>query len=384
MSTPSKVIKKGEVLFKEGDKVTHLHLIQSGAISICLQRPKKNVELINVGPGHVTGELALGATQSYPYTGVATTETKVVEIPLETFKQNIETSSQMVKVLIKSIVDRIKLMSNDIKTMKMEKEPMPCPEDQVPQIFGAIFHTANHKGSKDAKVAGKVFMDWTPLKNYAQRVFGESPKRLEQALCIFVKLKICSFEMGRPPEDPEGPEQIMKVHFADLGLVEAFFEFYQYHYYKGGAKSEVLKVDEGVFSNLSNLLAICEGVAPDRNGIVTLEYQKVMEKFKSDYNINLNSDHFNRFEQKGLFAKRQARTDGMVVLQFELKEFKNTYQIWKVLKEIEKWNEKGFVDLNEDEAKAKKKGSENLCPQCQAGLQAQAKFCSECGYKIAV
>lgn len=384
MSSPNKVIKKGEILFKEGEKISHLHLIQSGAISICLQRPKKNVELMNLGPGHVAGELALGATQNYPYTAIATTETKIVEIPLETYKQNIETSSQMVKVLIKSIVDRLKLLNNDLKTSKMEKEPMPCPEDQVPQIFGAIFHTSNHKGSKDTKVPGKVDIDWNQLKSYAQRVFGESPKRLEQALCILVKLKVCSFEMGRPPEDPEGPEQIMKVHFNDLGLVEAFFEFYQYHYFKGGAKSEVLKVDESVFTNLFYLLTICEGVQPDRNGIVTLEYQKVMEKFKSDYNVNLNADHFNRFEQKGLFAKRQARTDGMVVLQFELKEFKNTLQIWKVLKEIEKWNEKGFVDLNDAELKPKKKGSENSCPQCQSALQPQAKFCSECGYKIAV
>ncbi len=383
MSAPNRVVKKGEYLFKEGDKIQNIQLIQSGAVSVCIQRPKKNIDLMTLGASQILGEQGLTGAGTYTHSAVATMETKLLEIPLDAYKQSVETSPQMIKVLVKSLADRVKTLANDLKTYRMEKEASPCPEDQVAKIFGTVFHTANHKGTKDAKDANKVTVDWTLYKQYSQRMFGESPKRLEQALCLLVKLKLAQFEMGRPPEDPEGPEQIMKVHLHDLSAVEAFFEFYQYYYFKGGTKSEVLKVDDSCATLLGNLVAVTEGLEVDRHGVVTLDFQKTMERFKQEFGINLNSDHFVRLEQKGIFAKRQARSDGTVVLQFELREFKTTMKIWKILKEIDKWNEKGFVDMTEDETKAKKKTEGPCCPQCQAGIQPQAKFCSECGHKIA-
>lgn len=383
MSAPSRVVKKGEYLFKEGDKIQNIQLVQSGAVTACISRPKKNIDLMNLGTSQVLGEQALSGANTYTYSAIATTETKVVEIPVDAFKQVVENSPQMIKVLVKSLIDRSKTLLSDVKSGKMEKDSSPCPEDQVAKIFGTVFHTAHHKGTKDEKDANKVQVEWTTYKQYSQRIFGESPKRLEQALCVLVKLKLAEFEMGRPPEDPEGPEQIMKVTLMDLPAIEAFFEFYQYYYFKGGAKSEVLKTDETCSNLLNGFISVCEGLEPDRFGVVSLDYQKTLERFKVDFGINLNSDHFARLEQKGIFCKRQARQDGQVVLQFELKEFKTTQKIWRILKEIDKWNEKGFVDMTEDEQKAKKKAEGPSCPACQASIQPQAKFCSECGHKLA-
>jgi len=173
----------------------------------------------------------------------------------------------------------------------------------------------------------------------------------------------------------------MKICVHHLPSLEAFFEFYQYYYFKGDSKSEILKVDDFTTGFLNEFIAISEGLELDRYGVVTVDYQKTLERFKQDMNIQLNTDHFARLEQKGVFAKRQTRQDGTVVLQFDVREFKMTQKIWRILKEIEKWNEKGFVDMSEEEAKATKKS--DGCSQCSAELIANAKFCSECGYKIA-
>lgn len=384
MSSPTRTFKKGEVLFKEGEKVSHVFMIQSGSVNLCIQRPKKNLDILTLGVGQVIGEHGLAGITTQPFSAIVTSETKIVEIPLEAYKQSLESSGQMIKVLVKSLGDKVKVLMAEVRTAKMEKEPLPCPEDQVPQVYGAIFHACHHKGQKDAKKPQEVSIEWSQLRSYAQRVFGQPAKRLEQALCILAKLKICKFEMGKPPEDPEGPDQIMSVYFFDLPVVESFFEFYQYHYYKGGPKAEVLKVEEGLYSTLHYLLSLAAGVEVDRLGLVTLDFQKVLEKMKTDFGINLSADAFLRMEQKGLFAKRHQRQDGTVVLQFEIKEFQNILQIWRIIKEIEKWNEKGFVDLTEEEMKPKKKSGDSSCPQCHTALPAKAKFCSECGYKMAV
>lgn len=383
MSSPGRVVKKGEYLFKEGDKIQNIQLIQTGSVSVCISRPKKNIDLLTLSTSQVLGEQGIVGGATYPFSAVATTETRIVEVPLDAFKQVVDGSPQMIKVLVKSLIDRVKTLSGEVKSNKMEKDSTPCPEDQIAKIFGTAYHTAKHKGTKNEKDPNQVTVEWTMYKQYAQRIFAESPKRLEQALCVLVKLKLATFEMGHPPEDPEGPEQIMRVNILDLNAIEAFFEFYQYYYFKGGAKSEVLKVDEQCSNLLNNLISVSEGLEADRFGVVTLDFQKTMERFKQEWGINLNSDHFARLEQKGVFCKRQARQDGTVVLQFELKEFKTTQKIWRIIKEIDKWNEKGFVDMTEDEQKAKKKSDGPSCPQCAASIQAQAKFCSECGFKLA-
>lgn len=374
-----KVVPKGEYLFKEGDKATSLILIQSGALQLCVIRPKKNIDIATVGAGQILGEQSI-SNGTYNYSAMATSETKVVELPGELYKQQVEGSAQILKVVIKSLTDRMKLAFTDIRAARMEKDASPCPEDQVAKVFGTIYHTARYKGDKDPKNPNAAALEWQFYRQYSQRIFGESLKRLEQATNLLVKLGLAKYEMGKLPEDPEGPDQIMRVQILDLGAVEAFFEFFQYYYYKGG-KTDLLKSDEIATNFLNEFIKIGEPIEKDRFGVVAIEYSKVIEAFKNDLGVTLNNDHFSRLEAKGVFMKRQPRQDGSVWVSFEIKEFQTTAKIWKVLREIEKWNEKGFVDMNEDD-KPKKKSGAPCCPSCSAEITAQAKFCQECGHKL--
>lgn len=373
-----KTFKKGEVIYKDGDKITAVYLIQSGGANQCLIRGKKTVDLFQLGASHILGDQVILGQATHPTSAVATTETKVLEIPVEALKQQYEQAPQMLKVLIKSLADRLRLAFNDVRSSKLEKDSSPCPEDQVAKCFGTVFHTANHKG--DRSTPGRVIVDWNLMKQYSQRVMGESPKRLEQAINILVKLKLAFYEMGKAPDNPDGPEEIQKVHFLDLGLVESFFEFYQYYYFKGG-RSDLLKVDDLCVNLLGAIIKLSEGLEVDRFGIASIDFVKFTEYCKEEFGMNINNDHFARLEAKGVFMKRRTAGTG-VLLQFEIKEFRSVFQSWKMLKEIEKWNEKGFVDMDEKEEKKKKVTGGPACPACAVELQAGAKFCHECGHKI--
>lgn len=373
-----KTFKKGEVIYKDGDKITSVFLIQSGGANQCLIRGKKNIDLFQLGASHILGDqVILGAT-THPTAAIATTETKVLEIPVDTLKQQYEGAPQMLKVIIKSLADRLRLAMNDVRSTKLEKDSSPCPEDQVAKAFGAVFHTANHKG--DRSTPGRVVVDWSMMKQYSQRVMGEGPKRVEQIINILVKLKIALYEMGKAPDNPDGPDEIQKVHFLDLGLLESFFEFYQYYYFKGG-RTDLLKVDELCQNMLDGLLKVTADAEADRFGVVSVEFAKFAEYCKNELGINLNNDHFARLEGKGIFMKRRTVANS-VLLQFEVKEFRSMLQSWKMLREIEKWNEKGFVDMDEKEEKPKKRSNGPSCPACSADVAVGAKFCMECGHKL--
>ena len=71
-------------------------------------------------------------------------------------------------------------------------------------------------------------------------------------------------------------------------------------------------------------------------------------------------------------------------MQFELKEFKNLFNFWRLLREIEKWNDRNIVDIYELEEAPKKKiliAGGIVCGSCKHTMLSAAKFCSECGSK---
>lgn len=379
MSTSQKTFKKGEVLFKDADKIQNVLFIQSGGVNLCLQRGKKNVELFQLGANQVLGESVLIGQGTHPTTAIATSETKVIEVPIDALKGQFEGAPPIMKMLIKSLVERLKQAIAEVKSSKVAGDATPCPDELVPQVFGAIFFTARHKGEKEEK-SEDITVDWGMFRSYAQRVFGQSPKRLEQAVNVLVKHKLAKFEMGKLPEAPEGPDVIITATFHNLGAVEAFFEFYQYYFYKPG-RGEILKYDDFCAQLLDCFVTEGSKMEPDRFGIVGFEFNRLVEVVKEKMGINFSNDHFTRLEAKGLFCKRRNIEGQGVRVEFEIREFQNIWFSWKILREIDKWNEKGFVDLDEkEERKAKKSGP--TCPQCAAEVVATAKFCQDCGTKL--
>jgi hypothetical protein len=375
-----RTLKKGEVLYTEGEKIQNVFLIQTGAVSLFLTRNKKTVDMFQIGANQILGEQILIGQNVHVTSAIATTETKVLEVAADAFKAQLDAGPQMFKVIIKSLTERLKGATADVKSNRMEKDSSPCPEDQVAKAFGVIFHTARHKGEKKDE---RMIVEWTLLRQYSQRVFGESLKRLEQAVNLLVKLRLAMYEMGKSPEDPDGPEAIQKVHFLDLPAIENFFEFYQYYYFKGG-KGEFLKIEDSIFNILGGLLTCAEGLPVDRFGVVNIPFPKVVEYFKNELSINITPDTFTRLEHKGLFTKRKTNAQNEVQLQFELKEFTGYHKNWRVLREVNLWNEKGSVDPNEPEKKLVKKAVAGgaKCPTCQADTQDAQKFCGECGAKL--
>lgn len=379
----AKVVKKGQFLFKAGDKIQSVFVIQSGQASLCLQRNNKIVDVMTVGNGYVFGDLVVLGTNQYLYSALAQQELKVNEIPLDVFKMQYESLNPLNKTFIKTMAEKLKWAVNEVKNAKQEKSAVPCSEENIPRVFGSIFHVLNHKGIKEGN---KAKVDWLTLRNYSQRIFGESLKRIEQVTQILVKLKLGEYMMGKDPNnpDPESETEILGFEVYDLPALEAFFEFYQYYYYKGG-KSELLKYDESNFTVLKLLLASYAGVESDKFGIVSKDFNQVVDFFK-EYAINLGSGHFTSLEAKGLFCKRKAMADNKVQLQFDYKEFKTQIEIWSMIREIDKLNEKGFVDMADIDEGPKKKqvleGGGLQCGECQTLVAVESKFCSECGAKI--
>jgi CRP-like cAMP-binding protein len=147
--TEVKIIKKGQFLFKAGDKIQSVFMIQSGQVNLCLQKNNKIVDIMTVGNGYVFADLVVLGTSQYLYSALAQHELKITEIPLEVFKIQYEALNALNKTFIKTMAERLKWAVNEVKNAKNEKNSLPCSEENIPRVFGSIFHVLNHKGIKE-------------------------------------------------------------------------------------------------------------------------------------------------------------------------------------------------------------------------------------------
>lgn len=375
----NKRLKKGEILFRENEPIQMIYVVQSGKLSLGVERGGKRLEILSAGVSQVLGEQALFSNARHMFTAEATQETKLMEVPVEMVKAQINSATAGVKLLLKSMVDETKQIRQLVRSFKMESDKSPCPQPSIPRIFALLNLVARHTGKTIPEKPGELLVDWGVLKLYTTRMFAESPQRMRSLLDLLKKLGLAELKIEKTEE---GEEELAKATLFNIQAVEDFAEFYQYNLYKG-SYSEAIHVDTLALRVAKAMVALSDGQEVDRKGAVTLIWDQVLEDMKKKFRIDLKNTHLDALEKKGLFVKRQSRDNASAVIMFDRNEFLKMSTYWAFIHEIDKWNEKGFVDLNEKENPGPDASGEG-CPQCHGAIDSSHKFCPHCGHKLNV
>ncbi|MBK8203319.1 MAG: zinc ribbon domain-containing protein [Bdellovibrionales bacterium] len=177
-------------------------------------------------------------------------------------------------------------------------------------------------------------------------------------------------------------DEIVAITLTDVSLIEDFAEFYQYNLYKPG-KSEIIYVDAMALKVATALVEVGKDENVDFRGAVKINYEVILRQVKDQFKFDLKTLHLDSLEKKGLFVKRQPNDKGQVFLSYDKVEFNNMLRYWQIISEIDKWNQKGFVDLKEQAEKVSEvSGDESHCPSCDGPVSNQQKFCPGCGFKL--
>lgn len=371
-----KKLKRGEQLFKEGEAVTAVYMIQSGKIGLMSERSGKSLEVLSMGAGTVIGEHALFMNARHEFSGEALQETKVLEVPLDVMKAQFDKCLPGIKIMLKSVGEEVRQSRKQTKMSKLESEKVPCPQGVIHRMFTEVHLIARHIGKRDE---GNVTVAWDALKLYASRFFGESPQRLRGMMDLLLKLKMAEFTVRKTEE---GEEELSDVKILGVQGLEDFAEFYQYHLFKG-SRAEAIYVDPLALKVARAFSELSAGAEVDHKGASRLDWSQLLADCKSKFRLDVKNTHLDSLERKGLFVKRQSFDDGRMQISFDRTEFVKMSTFWAIIFEIDKWNEKGFVDLHEKEEQAQ--AGADSCPQCTGVIDVKTqKFCPHCGFKLQV
>lgn len=111
-------LKKGDILFKEGENSRAMYLIKSGVIRIFKKKGESSIEIGTIHSGQILGELAFLDGQPRSASGEALTNCELVEISSSTFTLTLGKMPDWLKLLLKTIVGRLRSASTRIKQLE--------------------------------------------------------------------------------------------------------------------------------------------------------------------------------------------------------------------------------------------------------------------------
>lgn len=107
-------IKNKNTIFKQGDQGTGIYYIYKGLIKIITHAPDGTERILDIkGQYHLIGEQAID-NQNYFSTSVALEDSILYYFPNNQFKQLLQTSPDFLTIFANSIVDKIRLLADDI------------------------------------------------------------------------------------------------------------------------------------------------------------------------------------------------------------------------------------------------------------------------------
>src|SRR4051812_22223696 len=108
-------LKKGELLFSEGEKSRAMFLVKSGAIRLFAKRGTSDVEIETIRSGRLLGELAFLDGNPRSVSGEALTDCELVEVSGPTFVEVLHKTPDWLKILLKTIVQRLRAATARIR-----------------------------------------------------------------------------------------------------------------------------------------------------------------------------------------------------------------------------------------------------------------------------
>lgn len=113
---PTRLLRKGDVLFREGETGTEAYLIKNGYVSVSKMDKGKRVNLAAKAEGEIVGEMALIDDTTRSATVVAESDIEVVIITKKELEDMLAGSPKTLAAIIHQLLESLRC-ANDIIAM---------------------------------------------------------------------------------------------------------------------------------------------------------------------------------------------------------------------------------------------------------------------------
>lgn len=325
MAGEVKELKKGDILFREGDPSDAMYVIKKGRLSVTKAKGSSEIVLAELGPGAMIGEMAFFDGTPRSAGAKAKTDSMVVKLPFSALYAQFKTFPEWLKAMVKTVNSKLRDANAKIKNLEQAQAPetnMFNPH-LITRLCAIIALIGYKSGEKEGD--GIVIPYWT-LRNYCIQIFQQPTTKLDKMMSALQGFGIMNVEdLG------EGKK---KVTILKHELLAKFVDWYNDYLFK--EESKRVTITEKEMPALKALVFYGKKQQPDDNGFVTVNLTEVQNNSMKDLGYLVGVNDTDSLAEKGLVQDKQSGEGGILTQKFVLKDLETIQPYWEMVFAISK------------------------------------------------
>lgn len=332
-------LKKGEILFNEGDRSASMYFIQNGSIRLFKKKGQASIELGVVHKGEVLGEMGFLDGGPRSASGEALYDTELVEVNSVQMGQQLKQFPPWLTIMLKTIVTRLRKANDKIRQLESSGMTVNYGDGasvyefinahDVIKICAATLLCAS-RGAENVNGAAKFSMN--RLIRYAHQVIGVPQAKITEMIDLFERIGIAKV-------DRASVENVL-VYVVDAEQLDSLLNFIVDENAKESSKK--FKVSIRGIIIMGYIVRHLALFPADALGMSEVNLAKIIkiEKDAAGGKEPFRLDEFNELIQQKIANEVQMKDGENILTKIHAKDLIRMFKMQKAMKEIENLNEK--------------------------------------------
>ena len=337
-----RTLKKGELLFGEGENSRSMYFIKNGMIRIFKKKGNSQIEIDTIHSGQILGELAFLDGQPRSASGEALVNCQLVEINAETFSQTMKVVPDWLKLLLKTVVGRLRTASTRIRQLesastsydysskdgKRTSHYVYLSTYDILKICSAILLVGARTEKKTEE--GHTEIRITTLQKYANQIMGVPVAKITSVIDALAQNGVMSSDDGSG-----SAPTILK----EPNLLERFISYCNEENLKEPSKRHDVSIKGFLIMSLM-AKHLSNYQADPKTGLTQVNLAEISEKEKKDAGKEpFRMDEFPEISKMGFATEMNIKATDEVTTNVKAEEFMQVFKFIRISKSFELINE---------------------------------------------
>lgn len=344
MPTPvSRKLKKGELLFNEGDPSKAMYFVQSGTLRLFKKKGSSSIELGLIHKGEVIGEMGFLDGSPRSASAEAIHDVELTEIAGANLVEQMKALPPWLMVLLKTIVNRLRSANNKIRQLESSSTAYTYGSEGVSTTYQYLsvydvlkICTATllvGARNADASAGGTFKCTMNRINRYANQIMGIHVSKITEMVDILERVGLAKIDRTKLDD--------IQIFLTDLDQLEMLVSFVNDENLKEHAKKMNLSIKAVIM--MGYMVKHIESFPVDAEGIANVNMAQILETEKANNN---GKEPFRLDDTVSELVKYKIATDlaykdnANITTKVNSRYLVRMFRIQKILKEVEMLNEK--------------------------------------------
>ncbi len=319
-------LKQGEFLFKEGQDSDACYVVKSGKIGITKDKGSSVIELAQLGPGQMFGEMAFFDNKPRSAGArAATPEVTVIALPFQALNAQFKNFPEWLKAMVKTVNDHLRDANKKIKTLeKVEGDETFMFDEYLTIRLTAILALVGNKyGEKNDE--GHVVVHGETMRRYTIQVFQQPTYKMQKMMETLSTMGILTVE-----DIGEGQTQIT---IQKLQMLSEFVDYYTKWVFSAQEKRlDIKDIDIPLFRAL---VFYGQKAEKDEKGFVKINLTTIQNESMKDLGHVIQVPEWDAMVERKIISDK-IQEDSGVWTSVEVERIEKLLPFWELVFTVQK------------------------------------------------